>query len=298
MKNISTSIFVLLVAVSLGFAFCSFQVRETESVLVTRFGKPIGDPITEPGFYWKWPQPIDQVHRFESRLQVFEGQMEETTTKGGEPVIVTSYMDWRIADPLKFYETVTSATNAQKYLLSQLRNEQNAIIGKHSFNEFINTDPSKIKFAQIEDEIRDSLKKILMDKYGIEVATVGIKKFEISEKVTQQVFNRMRSDRKKKSERILAEGSAEAAKIKADAEAKKTEILATAQARAKAIRGKGDADAAKYYKLLEEDPQLAMFLRDVDALKKILKDRSTIVLGAQTEPIKLLREVPNIEPKQ
>lgn len=297
MKNISATIFVLLIAVFLGFAFCSFQVRETESVLVTRFGKPVKE-LQDPGFYWKWPQPVEKVHRFESRLQVFEGQMEETTTKGGEPVIVTSYMNWRIAEPLKFFETVTSVKSAQKYLLSQLRNEQNAIIGKYSFNDFINTDPTKIKFAQIEDELKASLQSILMDKYGIEVAMVGIKKFEISEKVTEQVFNRMRSDRRKKSERILAEGNAEAAKIKADADAKKTELLATAEARAKAIRGKGDADAAKYYQLLDEDPQLAMFLRDIEALKKILKDRSTIVLGAETDPIKLLKEVPDIQPKQ
>lgn len=297
MRNISTTVFVLIIAVVLGFKFCSFQVRETESVLVTRFGKPVKE-VTEPGFYSKWPNPVETVHRFDSRLQVFEGQMEETTTKGGEPVIVTTYMNWRIAEPGKFFETVSNAKNAEKFLLSQLRNEQNAVIGKHEFSEFINTDSQKIHFAGIEDELKEALKVTLLDKYGIDVAMVGIKKFEISEKVTEEVFNRMRSDRKKKTERILAEGNATAAKIKAEADAKKTELLAAAEARAKAIRGKGDADAAKYYKLLEADPQLAMFLRDIEALKKILKQRSTIVLGAETDPIKLLKEVPDLQPKQ
>ena len=297
MKNISTTVFVLLIVVVLGFKFCSYQVRETESVLITRFGKPVSEVI-DPGFYGKWPDPIEKVHRFDSRLQVFEGQMEETTTKGGEPVIVTTYMNWRIAEPRKFFETVSNSKNAEKFLLSQLRNEQNAVIGKHLFSEFVNTDPEKIHFESIENELRAALKTSLMDKYGIDVEMVGIKKFEISEKVTQEVFNRMRSDRKKKTERILSEGNAIAAQIKAEADKKKSKLLATAEARAKAIRGKGDADAAKYYKLLEEDPDLAMFLRDIEALKKILKERSTIVLGAETDPIKLLKEVPNIQPKQ
>ena len=77
----------------------------------------------------------------------------------------------------------------------------------------------------------------------------------------------------------------------------KTELLAAAEARAKAIQGQGDAEAAQYYKLLEQDPQLAMFLRDIDALKKILEQRSTIVISADTEPFKLLRQMPDLKPK-
>lgn len=297
MKNISTTILVLLIAVILGFKFCSYQVRETESVLVTRFGKPVREK-TEPGFYGKYPTPIEKVHRFDSRLQLFEGQQEETTTKGGDPVIVTTYMSWRIIEPAKFFERLSTVESAEEILLSQLRNQQNAVVGKHEFSEFINTDPEKIRFGQIENELKLALQDALRDNYGIDVEMVGIKKFEISEKVTEEVFNRMRADRKKKTETILAEGTAAAAKIKAKADARRTELLATADARAKAIRGQGDADAAAYYKLLEEDPDLAMFLRDLDALKKILKDRSTIVLGAETDPIKLLKEVPDIQPKQ
>ncbi len=96
----------------------------------------------------------------------------------------------------------------------------------------------------------------------------------------------------------IAQGMAQAVKIKTDADSKKTELLAAAEARAKAIRGQGDAEAAKYYKMLEADPQLAMFLRDVEALKKILAERTTIVLSADTEPFKLLREIPQILPKK
>ncbi len=295
MKNLSTTIFVLLIVVVLGLKLCSYQVRETESVLITRFGKPV-DEKTSPSLYFKWPTPIEKVHRFDSRLQVFEGQMEETPTKGGEPIIVTTYMVWRIAEPKTFFERVSTAVDVQKFLLSQLRNEANAVIGRHYFNEFVNTEPELIKFEAIEQELLGALRAGMEDEYGIEIKQVGIKQLELSEEVTKEVFERMRADRNRKTESILGEGNAVATRIKTDAESKKTELLAAADARAMAIRGEGDAEAASYYKLLETDPQLAMFLRDLEALKKMLKDRSTIVLGAETEPMKLLRGVPELKP--
>jgi membrane protease subunit HflC len=144
----------------------------------------------------------------------------------------------------------------------------------------------------------ETLKVSVGNVYGVEIKAVGIKQLGISEKVTQDVFARMKADRNRRTEATLAEGKAEATKIKTDADSKKTELMAAAEARAKAIRGQGDAEAAKYYKLLEEDPQLAMFLRDVDALKKILKERSTVVLSAESQPFKLLKEMPDIKPNK
>jgi membrane protease subunit HflC len=108
----------------------------------------------------------------------------------------------------------------------------------------------------------------------------------------------MKAERNRRTEATIAQGNAEAARIKTDADSKKTELLAAAEARAKAIQGQGDAEAAKYYKLLEEDPQLAMFLRDIETLKKILEERATIVLSTDSEPFKLLREMPSLEPKK
>ena len=108
----------------------------------------------------------------------------------------------------------------------------------------------------------------------------------------------MRAERNRKTEAAIAQGNAEATRIKTDADSKKTELLAAAEARAKAIRGQGDAEAAKYYKLLKEDPEFAMFLRNIEALKKTLQERSTIVLSADTEPFVLLRQMPDINPAE
>ncbi|RKY25251.1 MAG: hypothetical protein DRP62_01745 [Planctomycetota bacterium] len=297
MKNITVTIFIILLVAVLGLYLISFQVRETESALVTTFGKPTRQ-ITEPGWYFKWPAPIQQIYKFDSRMRVFEADVGETTTKGAVPIIVNTYVVWRIAEPLAFFNAVGTVKEAQSKLLSQISDTQNNVIGRHSFGEFVNSDPAKIRFEQIQDEMLSDLKQAIKGNYGIEIKTLGIRQLKVSEDVSKDVFERMRAERNRKTEATIAQGNAEATRIKADADSKKTELLAVAEARAKAIRGQGDAEAAQFYKLLEEDPDLAMFLRDVEALKKILQERSTVVLSADTEPFKLLKEMPALTPKK
>ena len=297
MKNIAITIFILLVVAIMVLYFVSFQVREIESVLVTTFGKPTRE-ITEPGWYFKWPAPIQRVHPFDSRMRVFEAELGETTTKGAVPIIVNTFIVWKIAEPLEFFNAVGTIKEAENKLRSQLGDTQNKVIGRHYFAEFVNSDPAKIKFEEIQDEMLTDLKQAVRTDYGIEIKTLGIKQLKVSEDVSKDVFERMRAERNRKTEATIAEGNAEATRIRADADSKKTELLAAAEARAKAIRAKGDAEAAKYYKLLEEDPEFAIFLRKIEALKKYLEKRSTIVFSADMEPFELLREMPVLEPKK
>jgi membrane protease subunit HflC len=296
MKNVGVAIFIVLIIAIMGLYFASFQVREIESALVTTFGKPT-HPITKPGWYFKWPAPIQRVYRFDSRVRVFEPPVSETTTKGAVPIIVNSYVVWKIAEPLEFFNAVGTIQEAESKLNSQLGDTQNRVVGRHYFGEFVNSDPSKTRFADIENEMLLDLKQTVRDDYGIEIKALGIKQLKVSEEVSKDVFERMRAERNRKTEATIAEGNAEATRIKTDAESKKTELLAAAEARAKAIKGQGDAEAAKYYKMLEADPELAMFLRDLEALKTILEKRSTIVFSADTAPFRLLKEIPDINPK-
>jgi len=297
MKNIAITIFIVLIVAVMGLYFVSFQVREIESALVTTFGKPTRE-ITEPGWYFKWPSPIQRVYKFDSRMRVFEADISETTTKAAVPIIVNTFIVWKIAEPLGFFNAVGTVREAESKLLSQIGDTQNKVIGRHFFSEFVNSDPAKIKFREIEAEMLADLKQAVRADYGIEIKTLGIKQLKVSEDVSKDVFERMRAERNRKTEATIAQGNAEATKIKTDADSKKTELLAAAEARAKAIRGQGDAEAAKYYKMLEDDPELAMFLRDIEALKKTLEQRSTIVLSADTEPFKLLKQMPILEPKK
>ena len=242
--------------------------------------------------------PIQTVVKYDARPRVYEGVIEETTTKGGEPIIVSTYIIWKVDQPQKFREAVRDEAGARKVLKGRLKDAQNKVIGQHYFNDFVNTDPDKIRFSEIETQMLALLAEPVRGAYGIEIKAVGIKQLKISDKVTEAVFARMSADRTRKTDLTIAQGKTEAMKIRTDAEAKRTELLASAEAQAKAIRGGGDAEAAQYYKLLDEDPEFAMFLREIEALKKILKERATVVLPADTEPFKLLKEIPDIKPKK
>ena len=297
MKNFAVVILVFLIIAVMGLYLVSFQVRQTESALVLTFGQATKQ-ITEPGWNWKWPAPIQTLVKYDSRPMFFDGVEEETTTKGSEPIIVQSYIYWRIAEPKKFREAVRDVAGAEKILKSRLRDAQNKVVGKHYFSEFVNTDRSQIKFGDIESEMAAVLATPVKEAYGISIETVGLKMLKVSEKVTEDVFARMRADRNRKKMAIEAQGNADATRIRSDAGSKVVELMAAAEARAKAIRGSGDAEAAQYYKMLEADPEFAMFLREIETLKKTLKERTTVVLPADAEPFKLLKAMPVIEPKK
>ncbi|MDD5011301.1 MAG: protease modulator HflC [Phycisphaerae bacterium] len=296
MKNFAVIFLVILIVAVMALYLVSFQVRQTETALILTFGKPTRS-ITEPGWKWKWPAPIQTLIKYDSRQILFEGVEEETVTKGGEPIIVQTYIVWQIDEPIKFRQAVRDVPGAEKLLKGRLRDVQNQVIGQHYFSEFVNTDREQIKFNEIENEMVRLLDEPVKEAYGVKVETVGIKMLKVSEKVTEDVFARMKADRRRKAEATLAQGSAEATKIRSDADSKITELMAATEARAKAIRGSGDAEAAQYYKMLEADPEFAMFLREIETLKKTLKERTTVVLPADAEPFKLLKEMPKIEPK-
>lgn len=298
MKNIFITIFIVLIITVLGLYLVTFQVRETESALVMTFRKATAeDEITEPGLHFKWPPPIQRVEKFDSRMRVLEANLGETTTKGAVPIIVNTFVIWKINEPLKFFNAVGTIDEAEKKLRSHINNTQNNVIGKHSFSEFVNSDPSKIKFKEIQAEMLSELQKAVKDDYGIEIKTLGIKQLKVSEDVSEKVFDRMRAERSRRTKTTIAEGQAEAIKITTEADSKKRMLLDTAKARAKTIRGQGDAEAAKHYEMLEEDPEFAIFLRKIEAFKKISENRTTFVLSPDMQPFDLLKEVPNLKPK-
>ncbi len=294
MKNAGIVLIVFVIIATLALVLVSYQVRETESALVTRFNNPDREK-TEPGWYFKWPRPIERVHKFDSRMRVLDADLVETTTKGAVPIIVNTYVVWRIAEPQKFFKAVQTISAAESKLLSQIRDTQNRVIGQHSFGEFVNSDPEKIKFELIEQEMLADLAKATSEAYGVRIETLGIKRLVLNEDVSKKVFERMGNDRVGTAQATVERGRALAARIKFDADNQRMELLAAAEARAKAIRAQGDAEAAKYYKMLEADPELAMFLRNAEVLKDILKDRTTIVIPADAEPFTLLKGVPELK---
>ena len=186
-KNIAITIFIALVVIVMGLYLISFQVTETESALVTRFGKPVRT-ITEPKLCFKFPAPIERVHRFDSSMHVFEADTGETTTKGAVPIIVKTSVVWRIAEPLKFFNTLETVKDAEVKLYSQIAYTNNMIIGQHSFGEFVNSDPAKIKVKKIEEEMLTHLEQTLSNRYGIEIKTLSIKQVTVNEVVRKALL--------------------------------------------------------------------------------------------------------------
>lgn len=302
MKNVAITIFVVLIVVTLGLYLISFQVRETECCLVTRFGKPMRQIMGPRKYlpYFKWPFPIEQVHKYDSRQRVFTVEVEETRTASGDPIIVNTYVVWRISEPLKFFNSVQTVRKAEDELLrSRIRSTQNNVIGRHPFSEFINSDPTKIKFKDIQDDMLKELQKAVASaNYGIEIKTIGVKQLKVSENVTKEVFERMRAERNRRAADIKTEGDSDAVKIVTDAKTISDELVAVADARAKKIRGDGDAKAAQYYKMLDADPELAGFLRNLEALQKMLETNTTFVVPTDREPFSLLKGMPDLKPSE
>lgn len=296
MKNVSILVFLVLIVLVLILCSVSYQVRETESALVTRLGKVSRDKVGEPGFYWKLPWPIEKVVKFDSRSQLLKGAMGETTTTGGNTILVESYLVWKIEKPQKYLESVKDKADAVRQLRSYLQEAQNGEVGKHAFSDFVNSDSEKIQLTQIEQSMHESLKAKAMKGLGINVEVVGIRRLGVSKTVTPVVFDRMKEERSRKKEAIISEGEADAQTIKSQADAKATQLLAVVDSYAKTIRGEGDAEAAKYYKMLEAEPEFAMYLQDVETLKEFLKEKSTIILGSEMDLINLLKGIPNLKP--
>ncbi|MHC4891158.1 MAG: protease modulator HflC [Planctomycetota bacterium] len=299
MKNIAITIFIVLLVVVLVLFLVSFQVRETQFALKVTFGNATSeDQIKEPGWYFRWPFPIQRIHKFDSRMRILEVEITETPTKGDVPIIVNTYVVWKIAEPLKFFKSVGAVVYAEDYLGSQLRNTQGEVIGQHNFSQFVNSDKSKIEIKEIQEKMLSTLQQAVIDDYGIEIKTLGIKQLKVSEDVSKAVFARMITERSRRTAKTISEGDAEAKRIRDDAIYKEKELIAAAKARAKIIRGRGDADAAKYYKMLEADPEFAMFLREIDAAKEALKERATVILREGSWLVSLLKEMPDIKPRK
>lgn len=279
---------VLLVVVV--FLLLAFQVRTTEVAVVTTFGKPTR-PITEPGLKFKWPPPIQYVHKFDQRIHNFESKFEQVLTSDGYSLLVMVYAGWRIDEPQLFFPRFGgSIARAEESLEGLVRNAYAGVVGKHPLSQFISTDEKELKVVEIEQEMLQKIQAdVRANRYGLDVKFLGIKKLGLPESVTQLVFDRMKSDRALQEGKIRDEGMRVAEDIRSRANLKSAETLAEADAEATRIRGLGQSEAAKSLKTFEQDPKLAEFLLKLDGLEAFLKEKTTLLLDEHTSPLDLLK---------
>jgi modulator of FtsH protease HflC len=302
-RNTLTFTIGILLVLIFGALLFTFQVRQTEVALVTTFGKPTRDINTdpnkpEPGLYFKLPWPIQKVQKFDKRIQNFEDKFGEMQTGDGKNILASVYTGWTISNPKIFRERFAGSMQRAEHVLEGLISDgKNTVIGKHPFSDFISTNPRELKFAQIENEIRDGVSGKTA-QYGIHINFLGIKKLGLPEAITQKVFDRMKEERMRVVAGIKAQGEAEASKIMSAADRDRAEILSEADATAIEIRGKAEAEAAKSYAIFEKNPELAIFLSKVEALKESTRDRTTLILDHRTPPFDLLNGQLQTAPKK
>lgn len=298
-RNLLTVIVGAVLVIIFVLLLFTFQVRQSEVAVVTTFGRPTRN-ITEPNLYFKWPWPIQQVYRFDQRVQNFEDKYSENLTADNNDLLTSVYIGWKISDAKAFFPKFAggSVTAAQQMLESMLRSAKSAVIGKHPLSEFVNANPQLLKFDAIENEIKSEVQaELSTNNCGIEIEFLGIKQIGLPESVTQTVFDRMKAERQVLISQAQYEGEAEAQKIKAAADREASETIYTAQAAATRIRGEGESEAAKTLPIFEKNPDLAIFLLRIDALKQSLNQRSTLIFDERTAPFDLFQRLPTYSKK-
>jgi len=270
----------------------TFQVRQTEVAVVTTFGR-YSHSVTNAGFQFRLPWPIQKVYQFDHRVQSFERKFDETITKDQINVIIAVYAGWRIADPKLFLESFNGdTTRAEQTLEPVIRNAKSGVISTNNFSDLISTNQAELKFDQIEKAMLDAVQAQIKQTYGVAIESLGIKQLGLPESITSTVFERMRAERQRLVAGYLSEGERRAKITRADADAQANKILAEASGEAKRILGEADAKASQYYEAFRKNPALAIFLMQLNALEQSLKDRAYLILGPQTAPFNLLNGAP------
>lgn len=266
----------------------TYQVRYSEVAYLTTFGKA-NEGKTSPGLHFKLPWPIQKVHKFDGRVQNFEGKFEETLTTNGIPLLIMTYAGWQITDPQRFGSnyngSITEATNHLGSIVDSVKRE---VVGRHPFSHFISTDEKELRFREIEQEMLEKVQSHTQTKLGVAIRFLGIKRLGLPETITQKVFEQMKQERQRLVDLANGEGERRATEIRAEATRTRDELLARADAEATRIRGQAEAEAAEAYKVFQQDPKLAIFLQKLNAIEQTTKEKTTLILDPRTPPFDLL----------
>ncbi len=297
-KNLLTIVIAAVLVLIFVLLLFTFQVRQSEVVVVTTFGRPVSN-LTEPGAYFKWPWPVHKVYRFDQRIQNFEDKFSENLTADNNNLLTSVYVGWKISDAKAFFPKFAggSVPAAQRMLESMLRSAKSAVIGKHALSEFVNANPQELKFDAIENEIEQAVQTGLStNDCGITIEFLGIKKLGLPESVTQTVFDRMKSERQVLISRAENDGRAQAQIIQSAADRQAADTINNAIAAAIRIQGAGEAEAAKVLPVFQKNPELAVFLLRISALQQSLNQKSTLIFDERTPPFDLFTSLPTNSP--
>ena len=294
-----------------------YTVSETQQVIITQFGKPVGEPVTEAGLHFKLPF-IQEVNRIDKRILEWDGSRTEMPTKDKLYISVDTFGRWRITDPLEYFRRLRDERSAQSRLEDILGSETRNAIAKHDLIEVIRTTKDRVPLRdeslaeiregagqigvlqpirkgrkKIEEEIQSAAKTKLAE-FGIELLDVRFKRINYNPSVVEKIYERMTSERQQIASRFRSEGEGEAAKILGAKERDLSEITSGAYKRVKEIRGEADARATEIYALAyDQSPEareLYEFVKTMETYERVLDTDTTLVFSTANDLFQFLSE--------
>jgi membrane protease subunit HflC len=302
--------FLALLAVSGAF----YVVPETEQVVLTQFGKPVGSPVRDAGLHMKVPF-IQKVNRLEKRVLGWDGPSTELPTKDKLYIIVDSFGRWRISDPLQFLLRLRDYRTAQSRLDDLIGGEVRNAIARHELVELIRTTkgrqpvideaiaaaggsalaylpPIQVGRVALEQEVSNEARARLAE-FGIELLDVRFKRINYNPAVAAKIFERMISERRQIAERFRSEGAGEAAKILGTRERDIKQIDSEAYRKAQAIQGKADAEATAIYAQAfngsPEAREFYYFTRALESYRTAFQRGTTVVMTTEDGFLRFLK---------
>jgi len=314
-QSIGCLVAVLVVLGLILLASATYRINEQEQAIITQFGKPVGEPVTEAGLCFKAPF-IQRVNRIEKRILEWDGTANEMPTKDKTYILVDTFGRWRISDPLKYFQRLRDERSALSRLDDILGSETRNTIAKHELIEAVRTTKDR-EVVQAEELVeadrtgkvgvlkpirsgRTALENEILAKaapklaeFGIELLDIRFKRINYNPSVQQRIFERMISERKQIAERFRSEGAGEAAKIQGNMEKELREIESGAYRQVEEIKGNADGEATRIYAdAYNKSPDAAefyRFTRTLDAYREVLDKESTLILTTDSELFELLK---------
>jgi membrane protease subunit HflC len=303
---LSVAAVVLLVLLSSSL----YMVNEKEQVVITQFGRPIGNAVVDPGIHFKVPF-IQTANFFDKRYLEWDGDPNQVPTKDKKFIFVNTYARWQITDPLQFYKRLTNERGAQSRLDDILDGETRDFIANHNIEETVrNSNRTPVLTDTISEPLSDSLIHISVGREKIEkmilttankrAADLGIvildfrfKRLNYVEEVQDQVYKRMTSERFRIADKFRSEGQGEASRINGEKERELKSIQSEAFKQAEEIKGKADAEAAAIYSgaynQSSASKSLYGFLKSMESFEKTFDKNTSIIISTNSEFYKYLK---------
>ena len=298
MRRLSTAILAIGIALVFVLYMVTYTVAYNEIAIITTFdsatepdpallaeGKDTGSVIQEPGLKFKWPWPIQRVQTYPTQYQILQDTPEEQLLSDGNTIIINLALTWRISDPLAFDIAHEDYDDATDKLLAQMRDLRSIISNDYTFEQLVNEDPTKIEIDKLETQIADELTDRLVNgklNWGIEVSKVSVAKMLYAESTAASVNTRMTAMQERKAEEIRSQGTSQAEAIVSEAESISKRLKDFANTVASDIETLGREDANAIMEKYAQNEDLAIYLRQLEAIEKMLANRTTFVLNAKT----------------